>query len=132
MTAKHGNTENVLIHAAIYHTPMQMFRVKIFIYPMTAAERKSGKYFFCKFKEKDIIENNEIPVWVVSRPADGEKKQDVINEIDKTRLIVIARGVPSEKLTLLAEALYNGGVRLLEVTFDACGKKTDAKTAADI
>lgn len=40
--------------------------------------------------------------------------------------------MPSEKLTLLAEALYNGGVRLLEVTFDACGKKTDAKTAADI
>lgn len=60
------------------------------------------------------------------------KKQDVINEIDKTRLIVIARGVPSEKLTLLAETLYNGGVRPLEVTFDACGKKTDAKTAADI
>ena len=35
-------------------------------------------------------------------------------------------------MPLLAEALYDGGVRLLEVTFDACGKKTDAETAADI
>lgn len=52
MTAKHENTENVLIHAAIYHTPMQMFRVKIFIYPMTAAERKSGKYFFANLRKK--------------------------------------------------------------------------------
>lgn len=87
---------------------------------------------FCKFKEKDIIENNEIPVAVVSKPADSAKKQDVINEIDKTRLVVIVRGVPSEKLPLLAEALYDGGVRLLEVTFDACGKKSDEETAADI
>ncbi len=35
-------------------------------------------------------------------------------------------------MPLLAEALYDGGVRLLEVTFDACGKKSDAETAADI
>lgn len=35
-------------------------------------------------------------------------------------------------MPLLAEALYDGGVWLLEVTFDACGKKSDAETAADI
>lgn len=56
----------------------------------------------------------------------------VAEMIDKTSLIVIVRGVPSEKLPLLAEALYDGGVRLLEVTFDARGKKSDEETAADI
>lgn len=30
-------------------------------------------------------------------------------------------------MPLLAEALYDGGVRLLEVTFDACGKKRTRK-----
>ena len=87
---------------------------------------------FCRFKERDIIENNEISVSVVSKPSNNVKKQDVMAEIDKTRLIVIVRGVPSEKLPRLAEALYEGGVRLLEVTFDAGGGKTDAETAADI
>ena len=57
---------------------------------------------FYNAREKDIIENNEIPVAVVSKPAYAAKKQDVINEIDKTRLVVIVRGVPSEKLPLLA------------------------------
>lgn len=60
------------------------------------------------------------------------EKRSVTEMIDKTGLIIIVRGVPSEKLPQLAEALYDGGVRLLEVTFDACGKKTDAETAADI
>ncbi len=87
---------------------------------------------FCRFREQDIIENNEIPVSLVSKPEHNIKKQDVLAEIDRTRLIAIVRGVASEKLLPLASALYEGGIRLLEVTFDAGGQKTDQETAAAI
>jgi 2-dehydro-3-deoxyphosphogluconate aldolase/(4S)-4-hydroxy-2-oxoglutarate aldolase len=42
------------------------------------------------------------------------------------------RGVGKEDLIPLCSALYNGGVRLLEITFDATGKTSDTETAANI
>ena len=42
------------------------------------------------------------------------------------------RGVESKKLIPLAEAMYKGGIRLLEVTFDATGKCSDSETAENI
>ncbi len=47
-------------------------------------------------------------------------------------LIVIVRGVESQKLIPLAEAMYAGGVRLLEITYRADGKVSDAETAGNI
>lgn len=38
--------------------------------------------------------------------------------IEKYKLIVIVRGIEPEKCAALSEALYAGGIRLLEVTFD--------------
>lgn len=56
----------------------------------------------------------------------------MIETIEREKLIVIVRGVPSEKLLPLTEAMYKGGVRLLEVTYSANGAVSDAETAANI
>ena len=45
-------------------------------------------------------------------------KNQVINSILENKIVVIVRGVEKEKLIPLAEAMYEGGIRLLEVTFD--------------
>ena len=58
--------------------------------------------------------------------------KDVIKKIEEEKLIVIVRGVESKKLIPLAEAMYKGGIRLLEVTFDASGKCSDSETAENI
>lgn len=59
-------------------------------------------------------------------------RDNVIKEIEKNKLIAIIRGVPGEKLLPLAEALYAGGVRLLEVTYSANGSVSDGDTAASV
>lgn len=51
--------------------------------------------------------------------------------LDK-KIIVIVRGVQSEKLIPLAEAMYDGGIRLLEITYSADGSVSDEDTAANI
>ncbi|MBQ7173178.1 MAG: bifunctional 4-hydroxy-2-oxoglutarate aldolase/2-dehydro-3-deoxy-phosphogluconate aldolase [Clostridia bacterium] len=56
-----------------------------------------------------------------------------LKELIKTEhLIVIVRGVRSEQLLPLAEAMYEGGVRLLEITYSANGKVSDEETAKNI
>lgn len=57
---------------------------------------------------------------------------NVIQTIEREKLVVIVRGVESEKLIPLAEAMYAGGVRLLEVTYSANGKISDEETAKNI
>ena len=59
-------------------------------------------------------------------------KNNTINLIERKKIIVIVRGVEKEKLIPLAEAMYNGGIRLLEVTFDARGIIDDKETATNI
>lgn len=59
-------------------------------------------------------------------------RKEVIKKIEDEKLIVIVRGVKSEKLIPLAEAMYKGGIRLLEVTFDASGECSDCETAENI
>ena len=55
-----------------------------------------------------------------------------IEKIKESKIIVIVRGVAKEKLLPLAEAMYAGGIRLLECTYDASGKITDEEIAANI
>lgn len=59
-------------------------------------------------------------------------KQQVIDSVLAHRLIVIVRGVTSEQLLPLSEALYRGGVRLLEVTYCADGARSDEEVSEDI
>lgn len=59
-------------------------------------------------------------------------KNQVIDSINKNKIIAIVRGVRKDDLIPLCQALYNGGIRLLELTFDATSKVSDTETAANI
>ena len=48
-------------------------------------------------------------------------KSDVINAIKKHKITAIVRGAEADKAIKIAKALYNGGVRLIEVTFNTEG-----------
>ncbi|MBR5451728.1 MAG: bifunctional 4-hydroxy-2-oxoglutarate aldolase/2-dehydro-3-deoxy-phosphogluconate aldolase [Clostridia bacterium] len=57
---------------------------------------------------------------------------EVIKSIEKNKIIAIIRGVAKEQLIPLADALYKGGIRLIEVTYSANGKISDTETAERI
>ena len=59
-------------------------------------------------------------------------RNKIIEAIETEKLIVIVRGVEREKLIPLAEAMYAGGVRLLEITYSANKKVSDEETASRI
>ena len=59
-------------------------------------------------------------------------KSKVIKSIEENKIIVIVRGVDKENLIPLAEAMYEGGIRLLEITYSATGAVSDEETAANI
>ena len=59
-------------------------------------------------------------------------KNKIIKAIEDEKLIVIVRSVEKEKLIPLAEAMYEGGVRLLEITYDAKSIVSDEETAENI
>ena len=59
-------------------------------------------------------------------------KARLIEKIKKEKLIVIVRGVCKDKLLPLADALYRGGVRLMEITFDKSGRTAPDAVAENI
>ena len=59
-------------------------------------------------------------------------RDKVIKAVESEGLIVILRGIEDEKLIPLAEAMYEGGVRLIEVTYSADGRVSDERTAENI
>lgn len=59
-------------------------------------------------------------------------KNNVIQRILDEKIIVIVRGVEKDKLLPLSEAMYKGGIRLLELTYSAVGTPTDTETAENI
>ena len=56
----------------------------------------------------------------------------VIEAIGKYKIIAILRGVPAEKLIPLTEALYRGGIRLTELTYNAEKPSSWEENAANI
>lgn len=58
--------------------------------------------------------------------------QKIIDTIKEHKVIAICRGVSRENLISAAEALYEGGIRLMEVTYSANGAVTDEDTAENI
>ncbi len=56
----------------------------------------------------------------------------ILEEIKKQRLIAIVRGLPPQQLRRLIQALHEGGVGLVEVTFDQHAPETWKDTAAGI
>ena len=59
-------------------------------------------------------------------------RNKVIEAIEKNKIITIVRGVESDKLIPLAQAMYDGGIRLLELTYSSDGKVSDDETAKNI
>lgn len=59
-------------------------------------------------------------------------RNQIIEAVTREKLIVIVRGVAREDLIPLADAMYCGGVRLLELTFSADGRISDEETASRI
>lgn len=61
-----------------------------------------------------------------------QNKIDLLEAIEEYKIIAILRGVPKDKLIKTAEALYDGGIRLLEITYTANGSVSDKETAEGI
>ena len=59
-------------------------------------------------------------------------QRDIINAIKERKIIAIVRGVELKKLVPLAKALYDGGIRLMEITYSADGSVSDEETAAAV
>ena len=66
------------------------------------------------------------------RQGENIMRDKVIEAIEKYKIITIVRGISSDKLIPLAQAMYDGGIRLLEVTYSADGSISDEETAKNI
>ncbi len=58
--------------------------------------------------------------------------QSIIKKVIENKLIAIVRGVKKDKLIETAEAMYRGGIRLIEITYSANGSVSDEETAEGI
>ncbi len=85
--------------------------------------------FFASFTEEDIIAGKEIPVSIVSKPRKRPDKQAILTAIREEKLIAILRGTEKEQLIPLTEALYAGGIRIIELPFSGQGHEDDLETA---
>lgn len=59
-------------------------------------------------------------------------KESIINRILEEKLVVIVRGIKSESIIPLAEAMYAGGIRALELTYNASNPEEDVEVAENI
>lgn len=59
-------------------------------------------------------------------------RDKIIKTVEKEKIITIVRGIERESLLPLAEAMYRGGIRLLELTYDAKGIVPDEEVAKNI
>lgn len=59
-------------------------------------------------------------------------KKETLEWIEKERIIAVVRGAKPEQCIRTAEALYRGGIRLMELTFNQKDPSSFASTAASI
>jgi len=59
-------------------------------------------------------------------------REQTIQQILEHKVIVIVRGVAKEQLIPMAEAMYAGGIRLLELTYCADGSTSDEDMAENV
>ena len=57
---------------------------------------------------------------------------NVMEELNKSRIIVIVRGADIDTLIPLADALIEGGVRMMEITYNASDETSDKTVAENI
>lgn len=70
-------------------------------------------------------------VFAAENKEDIKVEKKILKQIEEHRIIAILRGVPGEKIVDVAQALYDGGIRLLEITFNqkSATKLEDTKHA---
>ena len=59
-------------------------------------------------------------------------REETIGRIEENKIIVITRGIYEEELQKLADALYEGGIRAFEITYDPADPDTLARTRKNI
>ena len=59
-------------------------------------------------------------------------REEVIAKILEEKIIAIVRGVGAEECMKVAQALYEGGIRLMEITFDQKNPASFQATAGAI
>lgn len=59
-------------------------------------------------------------------------REKIIQMVYDTKIVAIVRGLPEEHMVFLAEALYAGGIRMLEVTFNQKNPERFSDTADSI
>ena len=59
-------------------------------------------------------------------------REQIIAAVENEKIIVIVRGINKKDLIPLAEAMYEGGIKLLEITYSANGSVSDEETAESI
>ncbi len=57
------------------------------------------------------------------------RRESIIEKIGKEKVIAIVRNAEKETCVEAMQALYEGGIRLAEITFDRSGKKSTQETA---
>lgn len=58
--------------------------------------------------------------------------KNIIEKIESEKIIAIVRNVQKDKILKLCHALYDGGIRLVECTYDASKQISDEETASKI
>lgn len=58
-----------------------------------------------------------------------DKREQIIERIIQKKIIAIVRGIYGQECLKLAQALYDGGIELLEVTFDQSSPEDMDRTA---
>ena len=61
-----------------------------------------------------------------------QDKHILLKAVETHKIIAILRGISKDKLIKTAEALYDGGIRMLEITFSADGSVSDDDTVEGI
>lgn len=59
-------------------------------------------------------------------------REDTIKSIEEHKIIAITRGIYGEELMTLAKALFKGGIRNFEITYDQTDPDTAIKISSDI
>ena len=52
-------------------------------------------------------------------------REEIIKLIDEKKIVVVTRGIYDEELEKLAKALFAGGIRLFEMTYDPTDPDTN-------
>lgn len=66
------------------------------------------------------------------RNREAGMREQIIRQVEEQKIIAIIRGMDPEKCMYTAQALYKGGIRMIEVTFDQKNAEKQADTQKSI